>query len=140
MPTGPVKAIVSPMDGPARDRRETSLYYYRARYYDPSTGKFLREDPVRFADGPNFYRYLANNPVKRRDPLGPWQITIGGGIGLGGLLTLSNNSGQWNFGLSTGGGEGIFTSFDPTDSGGCRKFGAHGSARAIAGVGLGPED
>jgi len=27
---------------------ETGLYYYRARYYDQSAGRFLREDPVRF--------------------------------------------------------------------------------------------
>jgi RHS repeat-associated protein len=27
---------------------ETSLYYYRARYYDPSTRRFLSEDPADF--------------------------------------------------------------------------------------------
>jgi RHS repeat-associated protein len=26
---------------------ETGLYYYRARYYDPGTGRFLSEDLVR---------------------------------------------------------------------------------------------
>jgi RHS repeat-associated protein len=30
---------------------ETSLYYYRARYYDPGTGRFLSEDPTRFRAG-----------------------------------------------------------------------------------------
>jgi RHS repeat-associated protein len=28
------------------DDGETKLYYYRARYYDPSTGRFLSEDPT----------------------------------------------------------------------------------------------
>lgn len=28
---------------------ETGLYYYRARYYDPSTGRFLSEDPIGFS-------------------------------------------------------------------------------------------
>jgi RHS repeat-associated protein len=25
---------------------ETNLYYYRARYYDPTIGRFLSEDPI----------------------------------------------------------------------------------------------
>ncbi|MCL4244488.1 MAG: RHS repeat-associated core domain-containing protein, partial [Candidatus Dadabacteria bacterium] len=25
---------------------ESGLYYYRARYYDPSIGRFLQEDPI----------------------------------------------------------------------------------------------
>jgi len=27
---------------------ETSLYYYRARYYDPNAGRFVSEDPLGF--------------------------------------------------------------------------------------------
>ena len=54
---------------------ETSLYYYRARYYDSTSGRFLREDPVRFAGGRNFYSYVTNNPVKRTDPLGSRHCT-----------------------------------------------------------------
>ena len=38
---------------------ETSLYYYRARYYDPTTGRFIREDPVSFMGGINFYTYVS---------------------------------------------------------------------------------
>jgi RHS repeat-associated protein len=51
---------------------ETSLYYYRARYYDPSAGRFVREDPMRFTGGINFYAYVKNRPVNRVDPLGLW--------------------------------------------------------------------
>jgi RHS repeat-associated protein len=47
---------------------ETGLYYYRARYYDPITGRFLSEDPIR--SGINFYTYCGNNPVNCRDPSG----------------------------------------------------------------------
>jgi RHS repeat-associated protein len=32
----------------------TGLYYYLARYYDPSTGRFLSEDPLQFDTGINF--------------------------------------------------------------------------------------
>ena len=49
---------------------ETSLYYYRARYYDSGTGRFLSEDPITFGGGINFYRYGGNNPLSGIDPLG----------------------------------------------------------------------
>jgi RHS repeat-associated protein len=45
--------------------------YYRARYYDPQTGRFLAEDPQDFAgSGVNFYAYVFNSPVNLNDPLG----------------------------------------------------------------------
>jgi len=44
--------------------------YYRARYYDPSTGHFITEDPVRFYGAPNFYQYVRNNPALLIDPTG----------------------------------------------------------------------
>jgi RHS repeat-associated protein len=49
---------------------ETGLYYYRARYYDPATGRFLSEDPFRFRGGSNFYRYALGSPIDYIDPLG----------------------------------------------------------------------
>ncbi len=39
---------------------ETGLYYYRARYYDPSTGRFLSEDPARFSAAENLYPYVSS--------------------------------------------------------------------------------
>ncbi|RME82046.1 MAG: hypothetical protein D6785_08330, partial [Planctomycetota bacterium] len=49
---------------------ETGLYYYRARYYDPDTGRFLSPDPLLFKDGPNLYAYCQNDPVNFVDPFG----------------------------------------------------------------------
>jgi RHS repeat-associated protein len=49
---------------------ETSLYYYRARYYDPNVGRFINEDPAGFAAGVNFYTYVHDNPGNWEDPLG----------------------------------------------------------------------
>ena len=48
-----------------------STIYYRARYYDPTIGRFISEDPTQFAgSGTNFYAYVDNDPVNLTDPLG----------------------------------------------------------------------
>ncbi len=68
---------------------DDDLYYYRARYYDPTTQRFLSEDPIGFGIGDfNFYRYVGNNPVNFRDPTGLWAwiddaIFTGGGAVIG---------------------------------------------------------
>jgi RHS repeat-associated protein len=51
---------------------ETNLYYYRARYYDPATGRFISEDPLGFSAGHNFYAYVRNSPIGNFDPAGLW--------------------------------------------------------------------
>lgn len=49
---------------------ESGLYFYRARYYDSSLGRFLSEDPVGFDEGTNSYRYVRNDPALLIDPSG----------------------------------------------------------------------
>ncbi len=49
---------------------ETNLYFYRARYYDPATGRFVSEDPSVFEGGMKFYPYVENNPINWFDPYG----------------------------------------------------------------------
>jgi hypothetical protein len=44
--------------------------YYRARYYDPSTGRFVSEDPIREMGGIDFYIYTNNRPATLVDPSG----------------------------------------------------------------------
>jgi len=64
-------SLVNPFQYTARESdSETGLYYYRARHYDPSTGRFLSEDPIGFRGGYDFYRYVYNNPVGSTDPTG----------------------------------------------------------------------
>jgi RHS repeat-associated protein len=53
---------------------ETSLYYYRARYYDATAGKFISEDPSGFTAGIDFYAYVGNNSENLVDPQGLSQI------------------------------------------------------------------
>ena len=45
---------------------ETSLYYYRARYYDPVVGRFISEDPIE----PQNFAYADNRPTTLTDPSG----------------------------------------------------------------------
>ena len=51
---------------------ESGLYYYRARYYDPSVGRFISRDPAGLAAGPNLQAYVSNNSVNFIDPQGLW--------------------------------------------------------------------
>ena len=53
-----------------RENDGMGVYYYRARYYNPSIGQFISEDPKRFAAGQNFLAYVGNNPVNANDPTG----------------------------------------------------------------------
>jgi len=60
-----------------------NLYYYRARYYNPSLQRFMSEDPIRLRGGsPNFYSYALNSPINKKDPLGRTTVNIGGNISL----------------------------------------------------------
>jgi len=56
--------------GRERDE-ESDLYFYRARYYDPTTGQFIGQDPIGFEAGDaNLYRYVGNGPTNATDPSG----------------------------------------------------------------------
>ena len=50
--------------------QETGLHYNYFRYYDPSTGRYLRSDPIGLDGGLNTYLYANANPVKFIDPQG----------------------------------------------------------------------
>jgi RHS repeat-associated protein len=56
---------------------ESELYYYRARYYSPRSGRFISSDPIGFAAGDtNLYRYVSNNPIINKDPSGKSKILL----------------------------------------------------------------
>ena len=53
-----------------RENDGSGLYFNRARFYSGSLQRWLSEDPVEFADGPNLYAYAHNAPVSFSDPFG----------------------------------------------------------------------
>ena len=50
--------------------QEIGLYYYRARYYDANTGRFISSDPIGLNGGTNIYTYVRGNPIFYTDPMG----------------------------------------------------------------------
>jgi RHS repeat-associated protein len=70
-PTASQGALTNPFRYTGREfDSETGLYYYRARYYDSASGRFVSEDPMRFTAGIIFYRYVKNNAANLADPYG----------------------------------------------------------------------
>ncbi|HEV7684565.1 MAG TPA: RHS repeat-associated core domain-containing protein [Pyrinomonadaceae bacterium] len=61
------------------------LYYYRARWYDPDSGRFTSEDPIGLSGGINLYTYVENKPLKFVDPQGtsPVGLAIVAGVIVG---------------------------------------------------------
>jgi len=69
--TASAESLVSPFQYTGRDYDpETGLRYYRARYYDPTAGRFISGDPIGFKGGVNFYAYVNNRPVNMSDSFG----------------------------------------------------------------------
>ena len=63
-------ASSNPFQYTGRENDGSGLYYYRARYYNPVFGRFIREDPIGFKGGINKYLYAEANPISYADPLG----------------------------------------------------------------------
>jgi RHS repeat-associated protein len=68
--TASTGSVTSPLmfTGQYKDA-ESSLYYLRARYYDPGTGQFISRDPA-VATTREPYAYVGDNPLNGTDPSG----------------------------------------------------------------------
>ncbi|HEV8719169.1 MAG TPA: tandem-95 repeat protein [Candidatus Binatia bacterium] len=73
---------------------ESGLYYYRARTYDFSIGRFLQQDPVGITGDLNLYSYLDSNPAGSIDPFGLDAVDSAANVaaGLGDAISLGLTS------------------------------------------------
>jgi RHS repeat-associated protein len=79
----------------------SGLCYFRARWYDPVSGRWLSPDPIGIAGGLNQYAFCGNDPVNATDPSGlvlyeAWQRIANQACIEGGLWGMT----QANFGWS----------------------------------------
>ncbi len=84
---------------------ESSLYYYRARYHNLETGRFLSFDAYGYGTGSlNLYEFLGSSPLNYLDPNGDIVVTaaviIVGGLIYAGVnegIEYSKNKGCYSF-------------------------------------------
>lgn len=124
---GSTDGIPQPYGFTGREMSEPpGLYYYRRRFYNPSTGRFLSVDPfvmITPADA-NPYVYVRNNPATLVDPMGlflPFVVPILIGAA-GGALAY-----------------GVKAMMDPDHCASLLGFGIYVGAGALLGMGAGAQ-
>jgi RHS repeat-associated protein len=114
-PFGTLNAMTGAASTPLRyDGQYTSaqsgVIYLRARSYDPATGQFLTEDPLRMTTDTS-YLYAANNPFNASDLSGlatdgSCVVPSGSFVGLEGNVSVcyirAARNGEWRFTVSAG--------------------------------------
>ncbi|WP_442804313.1 RHS repeat-associated core domain-containing protein [Streptomyces luteogriseus] len=91
-PTATGTTTSNPYTFTGREDDGTGLLYYRNRYYDPQTGRFISQDPIGHAGGTNLYQYALSSPTTYTDPSGNNPLIAGciiGGVVDGGLDWLT---------------------------------------------------
>jgi len=63
-------------------------------------------------EGLNWYSYVSNNPIRYVAPTGKWELSLGGGAGVAGIVELEGGNDRLKANLSIGFGEGSFAIFD----------------------------
>jgi RHS repeat-associated protein len=82
---------------------ETGLYYLRARYYDPSLGRFLTPDPLHGVptepSSLHAYAYAFNDPVNHWDPSGLDGLSFGEVLVVASIIGIVAGIGSFAYGL-----------------------------------------
>ncbi len=69
VPTGTVPMVNNLYQGMALDPA-TGLYYERARWYSPSLGTWISQDPLQYINGANTYQFVESSPIGLTDATG----------------------------------------------------------------------
>ena len=97
----------------------TGLYYFRARWYSPTIGRWLSKDPLGISGGINLYEFCASNPVNFIDPDGLDVVYLDDSVAVRGAghaaSAVGNNRSGWTY-YSFGMGD---------DRGGPQQLGTH---------------
>ena len=82
----------------------TGLTYFRSRYYDSVTGRWLSKDRIGIAGGLNQYVAFGNNPVNFLDPFGldPSQTALFGNAINNTVTAINRSVGQLIYDVSNG--------------------------------------
>ncbi|MEF2248033.1 RHS repeat domain-containing protein [Paenibacillus sp. IITD108] len=120
----------------------TNLQYLRARWYDPSIGRFMNEDTYEGEiNNPlslNLYTYVHNNPLRYVDPSGHDAIIITNpdlAFGFGHTsLIIQNAKGEWSY-FYYGDKSVQFEKVDPSALLSLKEFNEWGRKQKLSGFG-----
>jgi RHS repeat-associated protein len=129
----------------------TGLSYYGYRFYAPVLGRWMTRDPLLERGGINLYRFVMNNPVNMHDAFGlapsaavsaagsvpmssSTTVSVSGGFGVGGTLSVSFGEGGFDVGAGIGVGIGVGASITGGVTAGSSNLGLTASVSGGTGV------